>query len=474
MAESTAILVLGMHRSGTSALAGVLHLLGAAMPDDLMAGDQYNEKGYWESKEIADFNDELFKSAGWTWDQIGKFPADWYEKPQCGEFRARAVELLAKRFGQSPLFVPKDPRICLLAPFWISVLEEMKIRSVFVIAARHPREVAASLARRDHFPPEKSELLWLTHLLEAERSTRNQPRCFVSYDRLLEDWRACAARIAKTAGLEWPVSFDSAAEKIDATLSGDLKHHRALMEDLAGVSPWAKSAYEAIQTAAGGDESNLAKTLDDIAAPFDIALAVFSPLIVGSPRGGQSSIDAAIFSELKRLEERDRRMEAERAAIAKIAAESAVHGHAGLDQLVPVSGATRDSDGSWQGSGSPRFLAAVSLPPGKMRIRATIQSTVWSRASVCLDYGRGFIDCESVELAPIFPGENRIDRAVNVYQPASLVRFDPLQDPGEFTLTAFILEHVPASYDEKNAETAEMGQKWTQMKKRLKDLFSSV
>jgi hypothetical protein len=468
MSEPTAILVLGMHRSGTSALAGVLHLLGAGMPDDLMPGDQYNEKGYWESKEVADFNDEILTSAGSRWDKIAKFPQDWFQKPIAAEFRARAIELLKKHYRSSDLFVLKDPRISLLVPFWISVVEEMGIRPVFAIASRNPREVAASLARRDGFPPEKSELLWLIHLLAAEKSTRGRPRCVVDYEQLLDNWRACAGRIEKILGRPWPVPIESAAGKIDAMLNGDLRHHQAADDEIAKSSPWVSRAFEAIQAAAAGNESQLSQTLDDIDKTFDVALTAFGPLIIRPAEPDKNSQHRLLVLDLERVERENRESAAERAALARIAGGAAGACVVGLDHLVAVSGVSRASDGSWHGkAGSPRFLAAVTLPAGKARIRATIRSSVWSRAVIWLDCGRGFIDCDGVELAPLFPGENRIERVITVYRSASLMRFDPAQNPGEFALLTFVLEPVPASYEENKTASPPANMGWGRKIKRL-------
>ena len=249
MSDATAIVVLGMHRSGTSALAGVLHQLGAGVPDDLMPGDQFNEKGYWESQSIADLDDEIFKSVGWTWDKIGKFPEDWFASPAAVDFRVRAIELLARHFGKFPLFVLKDPRFSILVPFWVSVLEEMGVRPVFVITSRNPAEVAGSLAHRDRFPIEKTELLWLMHTLAAEKSTRGKPRVFIDYAQLLDNWKDCAARIGKALGVEWPTSIDAAAPKIDAMLCPDLRHQCAAGDELTSTSAWVSRTYEAIRAA---------------------------------------------------------------------------------------------------------------------------------------------------------------------------------------------------------------------------------
>ena len=88
----TALLVLGMHRSGTSALTGVIGLMGADLPNDLMAASDLNAKGFFESNRITNFDEELLASAGFTWWDCRRFPAEWFSSPVARAFaRVRAV-----------------------------------------------------------------------------------------------------------------------------------------------------------------------------------------------------------------------------------------------------------------------------------------------------------------------------------------------------------------------------------------------
>src|SRR5690349_3871672 len=73
-AGRTAYLVLGMHRSGTSAVTQLLSLAGARLPRNLMPGDEHNAQGYFEPWRIATFNDERLRAAGSAWDDVFAFP----------------------------------------------------------------------------------------------------------------------------------------------------------------------------------------------------------------------------------------------------------------------------------------------------------------------------------------------------------------------------------------------------------------
>ena len=70
--KKSAILIAGMHRSGTSALTRTLSLLGCALPKT-----PSNDPKHWESKVIMNLNDEILASAGSAWHDWGAFNPGW-------------------------------------------------------------------------------------------------------------------------------------------------------------------------------------------------------------------------------------------------------------------------------------------------------------------------------------------------------------------------------------------------------------
>ena len=185
-----AIIVLGMHRSGTSALSGLLMRLGGDGPATLLGKTEDNLLGHFESKPLYQLQDELLESAGTSWDDYHPFPESWLMSSKANEFQDRLKNLIETEFVNSGFFVVKDPRICRLVPIWLEVLAEMEIQPLFVHTHRDPTEVAQSLRKRNGFDLEYGHLLWLRHILDAEASTRDQKRSFTSYDRLLRGWPA--------------------------------------------------------------------------------------------------------------------------------------------------------------------------------------------------------------------------------------------------------------------------------------------
>ena len=264
------LLVLGMHRSGTSATAGLLAKLGARMARNPIRADTHNARGYWEPEPLVSLHNRLLAEAGSAWNDWGRLDHD--------QWGATAVEELAAaftaEFGDAPLAVLKDPRICRFAPLWLAVLDRLGVAPKVVVTLRHPLEVARSLARRDGMPEDEALLLWLRHCLEAEHATRGVPRSFLRYDDLVTDWRAAADRLADELRLRWPVPPDAAAPAIDDFLSGDMRHHDAgSAEDLAAASPlagWVDATYAGLWNLAPGDAAGLAR-LDEVRTALDAA-----------------------------------------------------------------------------------------------------------------------------------------------------------------------------------------------------------
>lgn len=279
-----ALLVLGMHRSGTSALTRVLSLLGAELPSHLLPPNPLdNETGFWEPAEIVQVHDELLGSVGSRWDHVVEFPQDWFGSPMAEQYADRLAELVHKNYQDSSFLVLKDPRLCQLVPLWVEVLKRLKIQPHFVIPIRNPLEVAASLKKRNGFSVSKSAMLWLRHALDSERNSRGYSRCFTSYDQLLNDWQQLTNRMASELGLQWPRASARSGIEIEAFLSDSLRHNRFRQSDLrehSQVIDWVKQAYAVLIQATRGDTSSLSSSLDRIRAKLQPAERAFGPILL--------------------------------------------------------------------------------------------------------------------------------------------------------------------------------------------------
>ena len=263
--EPVAILVLGMHRSGTSALTRTLNLLGAELPRNIYAARKDNPTGYWESADWIELHDEMLAACGLSWDSPLPLPPSAFTPEAMAPFRARLAESLRADFANSAMFVAKDPRICRLLPLWHAALADAGFAPRHVIIVRHPSEVAASLGVRNGMPRETALLLWMRHMLESEHASRRMARVFVSYDALLADWRSVIDHIASAFELEWPKSPAGAQAEIESFLKRDLRHHAA--DDGAGLvnGGWPDALYEASLASLDNDMARVA-TFDRLRA----------------------------------------------------------------------------------------------------------------------------------------------------------------------------------------------------------------
>ncbi|HEX5210184.1 MAG TPA: sulfotransferase [Pseudolabrys sp.] len=284
--DRQAIIVLGMHRSGTSALAGTLAKLGVRLPARLLPENEYNPKGYFEPGQIVAIHDRLLAAAGLSWSSIAGLPKTWFGSDEARACAAELAEAVRQDYADAPLFVVKDPRMCRLMPLWRTVLDEVGAQARFVMPLRHPDEVARSLQRRDGLPLAQGYLLWLCHVLEAERETRNAPRVFVHFHDLLSDPMQTAEAVAvRLIGKSLAAGEDGARE-IAALIDPALRHEIAQPGELlepAALRPWLMDAYEAFAALIGNPTDQQAmRKLDQVSAAFEPAAELFAPLVAAS------------------------------------------------------------------------------------------------------------------------------------------------------------------------------------------------
>src|SRR5579883_2514317 len=212
---SEPILILGMHRSGTSSVAGVLTKLGGRAPRSLMQANETNARGFFESTAVMAFNDELLASAGSSWNDWRRFNPGWFDSAEAASFRRRAIELLDAEFGEASLPVLKDPRICRLAPFWLDLFKARGAKPRVVIPVRSPLEVAQSLKDVHGTSIAQGLLLWLRHVLDAEAFSRSEARSLFAWDQFLSDWRGVVEKIGAEAAIAWPRLSDRSAIEVE-------------------------------------------------------------------------------------------------------------------------------------------------------------------------------------------------------------------------------------------------------------------
>ncbi len=225
-APAAQVVVLGMHRSGTSALTGLLRLLGlwAGEEGDFHPADDHNQAGYWEHRDVWSVDEEILQALGASWSEIADLDLSRLEAGARARFQQRVREIV-RDLDRHGSWVIKDPRLCLLFPFWRETLEH----PLCVLIYREPLPVARSLAARDGIAIPYGIALWEHYVREALASTRGLPRVLISHQELMADPAATLRRLHRHL-----VRLDSppltrlhvpTAEEIRAVVDPTLVHH---------------------------------------------------------------------------------------------------------------------------------------------------------------------------------------------------------------------------------------------------------
>jgi hypothetical protein len=215
-----------MHRSGTSALTGIIYLLGVDLgPQEVLAIEpaEDNNKGHWEHKEIALINEEILHAFEGSWHEPPALPTEWQTSTELADLRAHAEKLIREQFANVSLWGWKDPRTCLTLPFWQAFVSN----PYYILCLRNPVDVASSLARRDQFPPEKSFKLWTTYVCSALKYTEGKPRLVVFYEDLIKDPGAEVNRLAQFLGKTKLIGDMDLQLKVQSFVEKDLQHHQS-------------------------------------------------------------------------------------------------------------------------------------------------------------------------------------------------------------------------------------------------------
>lgn len=181
--------VLGMPRSGTSAITRSLEVLGICLGDHLIpANVRWNAKGYFEDQDIVrQVNKKVLNTLFDNWESINILEPQQFLQPALEDIRAKAVQLIQDRYENKSQWGFKDPRTVRLLPFWQSIFNELSLDEHYIITLRNPLASAHSFKNLTKIDLEKALLLWLAHLIPAIEETKRKKRIIVSYDLLIQN-----------------------------------------------------------------------------------------------------------------------------------------------------------------------------------------------------------------------------------------------------------------------------------------------
>ena len=318
--EKVALLVLGMHRSGTSALARILALAGAKLPQNLVAAGEGNETGHWEPVRIALLNDKIMKSLDHSWLDWTQLNVESLPVEDRRTFNSDIRSILLEEYGGASVVVFKEPRACRLAETYIQSFKDLGYRPVPIIIFRNPLEVVDSLMARSSWPPSRTEMdaaiLWLVHVLEAEHASRGTDRVFWNYDDLFGSWQELIELLRRRGNVEFPVSSDALALQVGAFLDPSLHHHRQTAAALQGnslTSGWFQETYGALQVLISDPHSvHAISVLDRVRTAFissqpllerSLQERMHLSSILDESKAAQSVIQAELIETTKRYHE---------------------------------------------------------------------------------------------------------------------------------------------------------------------------
>lgn len=225
------IVVLGMHRSGTSVITRGLQVMGVELGNNLMPpalGD--NDKGYWEDLDIYSLNLEMLEFLKTDWYYLTPIQNSDVNSLAARGYVQRAVELLNKKTASCEIFGFKDPRTAKLLPFWVEVFRQGQFDVSYVISLRHPLSVCQSLTKRNGFETERGAFLWLEHVLGSLTGTVGENRILVDYDKFMETPGTELARVANRLQLQiLPVELEKFETEF---LDNELRHTVFQVDDL--------------------------------------------------------------------------------------------------------------------------------------------------------------------------------------------------------------------------------------------------
>jgi hypothetical protein len=221
-ADDWGMLVLGMHRSGTSAVAGSLSLLGCNLGEKLLPPGPDNRKGYFEDAAAVRLNDRALLELGRSWSDFRPLPDRWMQEHGIRRLVPAAARIARRLSGRGP-WALKDPRLCPLLGLWRQAARDLQCHAL--LAIRHPFDVARSLQVRDGMPALLGLLLWLRYVQDAVEGTGGMRRAVVDYDALLRDPSGVLAQAGDALRLKWPRSPETLETELSGFLSGSERHH---------------------------------------------------------------------------------------------------------------------------------------------------------------------------------------------------------------------------------------------------------
>ncbi len=276
------VLVTGAGRSGTSTVAGALNYLGIHLPQPVLATNESNPRGFFESFWAIQFHRRIMEEANIDTVDARPEAVDLVREVLRPEHLEEVRQWLAAESERVPQVVVKDPRSAWMPGLWAAAAGQAGLQPGFLMMLRHPAETIGSRATyyakgdeaavRDYQVTNMAK--WVNASLTTERQTRGRPRVFLRYFDLIEDWRAAMCVVRDDLDLTFNTDLGSGVQHpVDGFIDPSLRRHRVTWDEMempAELRAVAEGTWLACNTLAdrhGHDEQAEAE-LDDLGRRF--------------------------------------------------------------------------------------------------------------------------------------------------------------------------------------------------------------
>lgn len=226
------VIILGMHRSGTSVVTQICQHMGAYLGEEneLMAATNDNQDGYFENTEISNINDDILHACEREWYSLRTVEL---EKDRLPVIHAKdeLKNKIKRLFEKNNVVAVKDPRIAVLLPIWEEVLKELGVITEYIWVLRNPLEVCESLRRRNGFCRKHSLLLWIHYNLSIVKFLENKDYLLINYNNIRSDFKAL-----KPLSDFFCVEYDDDLyEKVETIIKQSFVHSRYSEREICSI-----------------------------------------------------------------------------------------------------------------------------------------------------------------------------------------------------------------------------------------------
>ena len=279
------LVVLGMHRSGTSLLSHVLHYLGADMADESDHISQHNSGGFWERPDIVALHDELLEVIGRPVNSplhSVPFPAGWWRDKKVQPVKARMLKLVEKHLAEtSGWWGFKDPRTCRLLPLWSELFEALDVRPHYVWTIRAPGESSASMAAKNPvarpMSTQQAEVTWLAYNYDILRYLLGTQLIVVEYGEWFRDPLALGRRLMQQLDLYGFTAEHEFNDCIRGIVNREFRHQVEGRGDAISSIPLAQSFFNEVAELSRSEDAEINQRLGRYITILDIVFRAMQP-----------------------------------------------------------------------------------------------------------------------------------------------------------------------------------------------------